>query len=78
MTALRDDVDVEVGDNVVRVDETLYFTGTECKYCRDNSRFVVVVDDDRVGPHFPVCEQHKEKLEQSDKDVTPYELSENE
>ena len=75
MAALHGDVDVEVGDGVVKVDDVLYFAGTECKYCRDESNCVVVVDDDRVGPHFAVCDTHREMLEDSGKDAKFYEIT---
>jgi len=75
MTALHDDVDVEVGDGVVKVDDVLYFAGTDCKYCRNSSNCVAVVDDDRVGPHFAVCDNHREMLKESDKEAKFYEIT---
>jgi hypothetical protein len=78
MSGLHDEVDVEVGDNVVKVDDTLYFVGADCKYCNDNAVCIAVVDDKRVGPDFPVCDTHRDKLEESDKDAKFYELTDNE
>lgn len=75
MCPARDDVTVRPGDGCVKVDDKLYFVGTRCKYCKSDAAAIMIDSDDRVGPSYPVCSTHRDKVQEKDRETTAYELS---